>query len=313
MPYPVEPMLAVPGTLPADASHYALEVKWDGIRAIVYIDQTIRVTGRKGTDFTSRYPEISALRVPGHELILDGEVVALDADGRPSFELLQRRMHITDPAAHGLLTLVPVRYMPFDLLYLDGENLMRLPYSARRELLEELPGLDVPPTFPCDPDVVAATRAQGLEGVVAKRLDSPYRPGLRTPWWIKVKNLRETEVVVGGWRPGKGRREGGVGSLLLGMYAGLPEGGAEFVFVGHVGTGFSDAALDELYRMLRAREVPRSPYSQPLPREIARNAHWVRPELVGEVTFTMWTEERRLRHPAWRGLRPDKIPAEVRL
>ncbi|WP_308170041.1 non-homologous end-joining DNA ligase [Acrocarpospora catenulata] len=296
-----------------DAAHYALEVKWDGIRAIVYIDDTIRVTGRRGTDFTPRYPEISALRVPGHRVILDGEVVAFDQHGRPSFELLQRRMHITDPGAHGLLATVPVAYMPFDLLYLDGETLYHRPYQARRELLEGLAGLTVPPNFPCDPAVLDATYQQGLEGVVAKRLDSPYRPGVRTPWWIKVKNLHTQEVVIGGWRPGKGRREGGIGSLLLGAYADLPGGAAEFAFVGHVGTGFTDAALDRLYQLLRPLEVPRSTYSRPLPRDIARGAHWVRPELVGEVGFTMWTEERRLRHPTWRGLRPDKIPAEVRL
>jgi bifunctional non-homologous end joining protein LigD len=166
----------------------------------------------------------------------------------------------------------------------------------------------VPPSFPCDPAVLDATREQGLEGVVAKRVDAPYRPGTRSPWWIKVKNIQTTEVVVGGWRPGKGRREGGIGSLLMGMY-----GEHEFVFAGHVGTGFSDVALDELYAMLEPLEIPQSPFSYPLPREISRDAHWVRPELVGEVTYTMWTVERRLRNPSWRGLRPDKTPAEVRL
>jgi bifunctional non-homologous end joining protein LigD len=202
---------------------------------------------------------------------------------------------------------VPVTYLPFDLLYLDCHSLCDLPYRERRELLESL-DLVVPPTFPCDPAVLAATREQGLEGVVAKRLDTPYRPGTRTPWWIKVKNVRMTEVVIGGWRPGKGRREGGIGSLLMGMY-----GEHEFVFAGHVGTGFTDAVLDQLYAMLVPLEIRRSPFSYPLPREISRDARWVRPELVGEVTYTMWTAEGRLRNPAWRGLRPDKLPAEVRL
>ncbi|WP_204073025.1 non-homologous end-joining DNA ligase [Planotetraspora phitsanulokensis] len=313
MPYPVEPMLAVAGELPLDRSAYALEVKWDGVRAIVYVDGGVRATGRKGTDCTSRYPEIARVVAPlaGRSAVLDGEVVAFDTLGRPSFELLQRRMHVADPAAAGLLSLVPVTYMPFDLLYLDGHALFDLPYRDRRELLDSL-GLEAPPYLPCDPDVLEATRMQGLEGVVAKRLDSPYRPGRRAEWWVKVKNLDTADVVIGGWRPGKGRREGGVGSLLLGMYAGPSPGPKEFLFVGHVGTGFTDAMLDDVYRLLKPLEIERSAFSAALPREIGRDARWVRPEIVGEVAFTMWTLEGRLRHPVWRGVRTDRVPADVR-
>jgi bifunctional non-homologous end joining protein LigD len=313
MPYPVEPMLAVPGTLPVDCSRFALEVKWDGIRAIVYIHDGVRITGRRGTDFTRRYPEIAALgaSLAGRQAILDGELVAFDERGRPSFELLQRRMNVDDPRAAGLLSLVPVSYLPFDLLHLDGHTLFDLPYRDRRELLDSL-GLDAPPCFPCDPDVLEATRQQGLEGVVAKRLDSPYQPGRRTDRWIKVKNLNTVDVVVGGWRPGKGRRAGGIGSLLLGMYGGTAPGPGVFMFVGHVGTGFTDAMLDNLYEVLKPLEIGRSAFSGVLPREIVKDAHWVRPELVGEVAFTMWTHEGRLRHPVWRGTRPEVIPAEVR-
>ncbi len=300
-------MLAVPGPLPSDGSHYVLEVKWDGIRVLAYLEGSPRLFGRKGVDVTGRYPEVSRLEVPGHSVVLDGEVVAFDHDGKPSFELIQRRMHVVDPGAHGLLRAVPVTYMPFDLLALDGEALLDRPYHERRRRLESL-GITVAPTFPCHPDVVAATREQGLEGVVAKHVDSRYRPGTRSPWWVKVKNVLDREVVIGGWRPGKGRRSGGVGSLLMGAF------GAEgFVFLGHVGTGFSDAALDELFTLLAPLEVPRSAYTRELPREIARDARWVRPELVGEVTYANQTAEGRLRAPSWRGLRPDKIPAEVRL
>ncbi|GII57004.1 hypothetical protein Pth03_53930 [Planotetraspora thailandica] len=318
MPYPVEPMLAVAGNLPLDCSAYALEVKWDGVRAVVYVgqgaDRSVRATGRRGADCTSRYPEIARAVAPlaGRTAVLDGEVVAFDARGRPSFELLQRRMHVADPAAAGLLGLVPVTYMPFDLLYLDGHPLFDLPYRDRRELLDSL-GLDVPPYLPCDPDVLEATRMQGLEGVVAKRLDSPYRPGRRTDWWVKVKNLATADVVIGGWRPGKGRRAGGVGSLLLGMYGTAGHAApTEFVFVGHVGTGFTDVMLDDMYRLLAPLEVGRSAFSRELPREIGKDARWVRPEIVGEVAFTMWTHEGRLRNSVWRGVRPDKIPSDVR-
>ncbi|GII93060.1 hypothetical protein Ssi02_32910 [Sinosporangium siamense] len=309
-------MLAVSGRLPADLANYALEVKWDGIRAVVYVrEDGIRVTGRRGTDFTRRYPEVAdAVDVlggqghAGHRAVLDGEVVALDETGRPSFELLQRRMHVENPGAAGLLAEVPVRYLPFDLLYLDGHTLLALPYTERRELLGSL-GLDVPPAFPGEGgDLLTATREQGLEGVVAKRLDSPYRPGRRVDWWIKVKHLSTREVVIAGWRPGAGRRAGGIGSLLMGAF-----GESGLVYIGHVGTGFSDAALDALYSLLTPLEIPDSPFAERPPWDIAKNAKWVRPEVVGEVAYTMWTRDVRLRNPAWRGLRPDKAPGEVRL
>ncbi|MFI6535203.1 non-homologous end-joining DNA ligase [Nonomuraea sp. NPDC050547] len=293
-------MLAMAGDLPAERELYGLEVKWDGIRALIHLDGGLRVSGRHGAEYTRRYPEISSYGLRG--VIIDGEVVALDHRGLPSFERLQRRMHLTDPEPR-MLELYPVTYMPFDLLYLDGTPLFDLPYRDRRALLDEL-DVGAPPYFPGDSDLLSATHAQGLEGVVAKRLDSPYRPGVRTPWWVKVKNLSTREVVVGGWKPGKGRRAGGIGSLLMGVFTG--EG---LTYVGHVGTGFTEATLDELLAMLRPLEIARSPFVNPVP---WRN-HWVRPDLVGEVAYTMVTDEIRLRHPVWRGLRPDKIPAEVQL
>lgn len=294
-------MLAVPGELPEDRELYGLEVKWDGIRAVLHIDGGLRVTGRHGADFTRRYPEISTFGVPN--AILDGEVVSLDPKtGIPSFGRLQHRMHQVDPDP-AMLRRYPVSYMPFDLLFLDGAPLFDLPYRDRRALLDEL-DIGAPPYFPGESDLLRATHEQGLEGVVAKRLDSPYRPGVRSPWWVKVKNLTTREVVLGGWKPGKGRREGGIGSLIMGAFT---EDG--LTYVGHVGTGLTEAALDHLYGLLRPLEIPRSPFRNEVP---WRN-RWVRPELVGEVAYTMVTEERRLRNPVWRGLRPDKIPAEVTL
>jgi bifunctional non-homologous end joining protein LigD len=293
-------MLAVAGELPPDRDRYGLEVKWDGIRAIVRLDGELKVTGRHGADYTRRYPEISGFGVKN--AAMDGEVVALDRRGRPSFERLQHRMHLTDPEP-AMLELYPVTYMPFDLLYLDGTPLFDLTYRDRRLLLDEL-DIGAPPYFPGESDLLPATHEQGLEGVVAKRLDSPYRPGVRSPWWVKVKNLSTREVVIGGWKPGKGRRSGGIGSLIMGVHA-----DAGLTYVGHVGTGFTEAVLDHLYTVLRPLEIPHSPFGGKVP---WRN-RWVRPELVGEVAYTMWTDDQRLRHPVWRGLRPDKIPSEVTL
>ncbi|MFD1940275.1 MULTISPECIES: non-homologous end-joining DNA ligase [Nonomuraea] len=298
-------MLAVPGRLPADREQYGLEVKWDGIRALVHLEAGgCRVSGRHGADYTRRYPEVceTASGFGLDHAIIDGEVVALGADGRPWFSRLQRRMHLSDPSP-SLVHRVPITYLPFDLLYLGGRPLFDLPYRDRRALLDEL-DIGAPPFFPGDSDLMAATLEQGLEGVIAKRLDSPYRTGVRSPWWIKVKHQATTEVVIGGWKPGKGRRAGGIGSLLLGMFTG--EG---FTYVGHVGTGFTDAALAHLLALLEPLEVPRSPFSD----EVKGRNRWVRPEMVGEVAYTMWTDDGRLRHPVWRGLRGDKVPAEVTL
>jgi len=185
-----------------------------------------------------------------------------------------------------------------------------MPYARRRERLDAL-GLSghrwvATPWFPGGgADVLAASEENGLEGVVAKRLDSPYRPGQRSPDWRKTKNVRTQAVVVGGWRPGQGRRSGGIGSLLVGV----PDDEGRLVYVGHVGTGFSDQDLRDLQRVLTAR--PDAPFSGALPREVTRGAHWVEPDLVGEVAYAVRTVENRLRHPSWRGVRDDLEPDDV--
>ena len=321
----MEPMLAVPGTPPPDADRYAYEVKWDGVRAVASVTASgvVTVSGRRGTGITANYPELAGIgdRFGGRPAVVDGEVVAYDAAGVPSFAELQRRMHVTDPAARGLTRLVPIGYMVFDLLSFDGRELLDLPYTARRELLEGLdlgdgrvggPGVHVPAYLRAATraevdTLLKATEEQGLEGLVAKRLDAPYRPGVRADFWLKIKNVRTQEVVIAGWKPGKGRRAGGIGSLLIGVYddTGLR-------YVGHVGTGFTDAMLDDLYARLAPLERPASPYADEVPRQYARDARWTEPALVGEVEFTIWTPDHRLRAPSWRGLRPDKRPDEVR-
>lgn len=325
-PVRVQPMLAVAGTPPPDAERYAYEVKWDGVRAITSVTAggTVEVTGRRGTDITGTYPELGevARRFGGRSALVDGEIVAFDAAGRPSFAELQRRMHVADPQRRGLTRLVPIGYMIFDLLSFDGRELFDLPYTDRRDLLDALdlgdrgtligPGVHVPPYLEASTRAEAlalsrATADQGLEGLVAKRLDAPYRPGQRAEHWIKIKNTRTQEVVVAGWKPGKGRRAGGVGSLLIGV----PDDSG-LRYVGHVGTGFTDAVLDDLWDRLRPLERPTSPYVDEVPRQYAREAHWTEPVLVGEVEFTVWTPDHRLRAPSWRGLRPDKRPEDVR-
>jgi bifunctional non-homologous end joining protein LigD len=317
MPENVQPMLATAGTLPDDVARWALELKWDGVRAIVYVaNGRTRAVGRRGIEATNRYPEIQALAdlLPDQTAVLDGEVVAFDEEGRPSFERLQQRMHNDHPDAR-LIRRVPVHFVVFDLPYLGGHVLYDLPYRDRRALLDGLElaagPIEAPPYLHgAEVDQVRElldyTKEQGLEGLIAKRLDSPYRPGRRVDFWRKVKNFRTQDVVIGGWKAGQGRREGGVGSLLLGVYD-----GGDLRFVGHVGTGFTDADLDDLFKRLVTLERHGSPYAGEVPREHARWARWVEPSLAGEVEFTRWTKDRMLLHATWRGLRPELEPREV--
>jgi bifunctional non-homologous end joining protein LigD len=312
------PMLAQPGSLPsADQDAWAVEMKWDGVRALAYIaDGTVRLMSRNAKDITAAYPELQLMAgaTGRRQAVVDGEIVAFDEAGRPSFGALQPRMHQRNPAAAAELAhAVPVTFMAFDLLHLGDDPLIRLPYTERRDLLETVftPGYrwQVPVRFHDHAeDAFAASRRLGLEGVVCKRLDSPYRPGKRTPEWTKVKNVRAVEVVIGGWKPGSGRRSGTIGSLLLGSY----DHEGRLRFIGHVGTGFTDAMLRDLHRRLTPLERPDPPFDEPVPREHARDAHWVEPVMVGEVQYAEVTGDNRLRHPSWRGLRPDRRPGEVR-
>jgi bifunctional non-homologous end joining protein LigD len=304
------PMLATLADLPdeADDAAWGYEFKWDGVRAVAYVQGgKLALRSRKAEDVTARYPEVTALPevLSAHDVVVDGEIVALDAQGRPDFGALQHRMHRTGgQEVRRMAAADPVTYLVFDLLSLDGEDLLDLPYTERRERLDALHltgsrWAETPWFRGGGADVRQASLENGLEGVVAKRLDSPYRPGARGPEWRKVKNVRTQAVVVGGWRPGQGRRAGGVGSLLVGV----PDDEGRLVYVGHVGTGFSDQDLRDLEGMFTPRKT--SPFEGTLPRDITRDARWVEPELVGEVGYAVWTAEGRLRHPAWRGLRED--------
>ena len=316
LPDLIKPMLATAGNLPTRDEGWAFEFKWDGVRAVAYVEGgRLRVLSRNDRDITVSYPELRhvAEGLVSRDAVLDGEIVAFDANGKPSFGALQARMHVTDEAkARRLAQEVPVAYLVFDLLFLDGHALMDQPYTQRRATLEGLalggPNLAVPPMFTgSGADVLRASREQGLEGVLAKRLDAPYRPGRRSTEWIKVKHVHTQEVVVVGWAPGKGRRAGTIGALLLAV---ADDDG--YRFVGRVGTGFTDAALDDMAELLHPLERDVPAVSGTLPAAQVAGAHWVEPRLVGEVNFSEWTEDLRLRHPSWRGLRVDKDPVAVR-
>ena len=318
-------MLAVPGRLPeaAEDDQWAYETKWDGSRVLAFVEGgRVRLRTRNDLDATVSYPELSKIGDKLGQVVLDGEVVAFGADGRPSFARLQKRMHVSRPAdAERLSRSDPVRYLVFDLLHLDGAATIGLPYWRRRELLD---GLDLngahwqcPPYFAGNgASVLEASRQLGLEGVVAKRLNSSYRPGRRSPDWRKIKNIFTQEVVVLGWQPGNGRRAGTIGSVLLGVPSGAPSAGPGpdgLRYAGKVGTGFSEAALTLLHRQLQPLASPGPALAVPPPRADTVNAQWVKPVLVAEVAFSEWTPDGRLRHPVWRGLRPDKSVGDVRL
>lgn len=327
MPSGWRPMLATSApAVPKDEDKWSFEVKWDGIRALAFVSGgRIRLEARSGNDVSHRYPELGALgRALGTtEVILDGEIVALDPKtGRPSFERLQRRMHVeSESAIRRLRQDVPITYALFDILWLDGHPTTGLPYSERRRLLEELglngPAWHTPAAHPGEGSaLLEATRSAGLEGVLAKRLDSLYEPGVRTRQWLKIKNHLSQEFVVGGWLPGEGSR-GRLGALLLGVYQDdgnllgdtpQPPG---LRFAGRVGTGFTDAELTRLVRLLDPLRRDTPPFEPRPPRPVAKEAIWVEPEIVVEVEFTEWTGVGILRHPSYKGQRADVEPREV--
>jgi bifunctional non-homologous end joining protein LigD len=315
-PFPeaIVPMLAKLARLPANDEGWGVEVKWDGVRAIAYCRPgRLELQTRNLNTVTDSYPEVRRLsrQIGARDAVLDGELVAFDEDGRPSFERLQQRIHQTsDAVVRRRMKTHPVTYVIFDLLYLDGRNLMDEPYTARRELLEGLglegeswqtPGYSVNHAK----ELLAAAAERDLEGIVLKRLDSRYLPGKRTGSWLKVKNVGRQEFVIGGWLPGEGRRRNTLGALLLGYYD--PNG--ELRYAGKVGTGFSERDLEELLERLRPLERKSNPFGRKGP----KGAHYVEPKLVAEVEYRELTKEGMIRHGSFKGLREDKPATEVEL
>jgi bifunctional non-homologous end joining protein LigD len=297
------PMLATHGSVAKlTPIVWAFEGKWDGYRLLVDADHgDLLLRTRSGRDVTAEYPQLRALAadLADHHVILDGEVVALDSSGVPSFGEMQNRARSTR-----------VEFWAFDILQLDGRSLLRAKYSDRRKLLEALArggGLIVPEQLPgSGAEALEYARKHGYEGVVAKKRDSTYQPGRRSQSWVKDKLWRTQEVVIGGWRAGEGGRTSGIGALVVGVPA---EGGLQFA--GRVGTGFTEKMLKDLRSTLKPLETSESPFAARLSGPDAKGVTFVRPELVGEVRYSERTSDGRLRQPSWRGLRPDKAPDEV--
>jgi bifunctional non-homologous end joining protein LigD len=318
------PMLASAGT-EADVraseesgQRWAYELKWDGLRAIATV-QSGRVTleTRNGVNVTAVYPELAALAgATSEDVTLDGEIIAIGPDGTPDFGRLQRRMGLTDPGEiERMVTSDPVQLVVFDVLRSQSHPpsdppLITLPYARRRRMLRDLvtpnATVQLPEAFEGDLDeALRFSRELGLEGVMAKKTDSAYLPGRRSKAWVKLKHSRAQEVVIGGWRTGKGRRQSSIGSLLMGVPT---ENGLRYV--GRVGTGFSARDIDAITARLARLERTTSPFDD-VPTSDSGDAHWVTPSLVAEVEFAEWTPTGRLRQPSWRGWRPDKSPADV--
>lgn len=307
-------MLAVAtDTLPRDEDAWAFEMKWDGMRALCTIEGgRVHVLTRQGHDATSRFPELAGLgpALGGREAVLDGEIVVLDDDGRPRFERLQPRIQASSPRAiRRLAQTTPAVIMLFDVCWLDGRLLTALPYTRRRQILEQLalagPAWQTPPAITGDgARAVTTARELGFEGIVMKRLDSPYLPGRRSDAWRKWKLHRRQELVVGGWLPGKGALAEHLGSLLVGFF----DDAGHLRYAGRVGSGIDAATRGVLEARLGRLARRTCPFADPPP---VPEARWVTPRVVVEVAFHEWTRAGLLRAPRLVGLRPDKEAREV--
>lgn len=312
MPSPPElaPMLATPAGPEDVRAGFTYEFKWDGVRALATTDgRSLTLRSRAGNDITTGYPELAGLGAAiGREAVVDGEIVAFDDRGRPSFSRLQRRMNLRDRTRVPIVAReVPVAFLVFDVLVLGGP-VMERPYEDRRELLLGLglsgPHWQTPPSTDEDLDrVLGIVRDLGLEGVVAKRPGSTYQPGRRSPDWRKVRLMTRQELVVGGYRTGQGSRAGGFGSLLVGYHD-----GTGLRYAGSVGSGFTDAEYRRVQGLLDERRRDTSPFVDRVPH---RDVVWCEPELVVEVQFAEWTPDGILRAPSYKGQRTDKPAHEV--
>src|SRR2546425_147363 len=304
----VEPMLATLADHPFSDPHWLFEIKWDGVRALARIEnEDLTLLSRTGTDMTKRYPELSSLpnALAAREAILDGEIVALDARGHGSFERLQERMHVRAPSEH-LVAQIPVVYFVFDLLYCDGYDLRKSSLIERKQLLNRV--MHASDRFrysdhqlEMGKELFALAEQNGLEGILAKRTDSPYVSD-RSPYWVKLKSTKTVDAVVGGWTAARTAALP-FGSLLLGLYQ-----GKKLQFIGHVGSGFDEKKLIELSGRLKELAASACPFD-PVP-ETNEKPSWVSPALVARVKFSGWTDEHSLRHPVFVALREDARPLE---
>jgi bifunctional non-homologous end joining protein LigD len=309
-----EPMMAVLTAEPFDDDEWLFEVKWDGHRCLANLGQATRLTSRTRRDMTAQFPELIDMhrQLAARNAVVDGEIVALDRDGRPSFERMQDRFHRTPEELARNKGRVPVQFLAFDLLWLDGRPLLELPLHERRARLEEV--LVETKDIRLSQVVEGAgtaffdhVKALQLEGIVAKRADSCYRPGVRSADWRKIKALCVQDCVIVGWTPGQGGRAATLGSLLLAVYD-----DGRLRYAGNVGTGFTHAFLADLLDRLQELQVPRPMFEGFEGTLRPRGARFVRPELVCEVEYLRWTEDNKLRAASFKGLRPDKPPTDAR-
>lgn len=314
----VKPMLATASTLPVNSSEYCFEIKWDGLRAVLYIENNqLSVISRNLRNITNQYPELQQMlnHQNSQQLIVDGEIVALTSDGFPSFSLLQHRMNVSSTRSiQKLSQTIPVTYIIFDILQINNTILLSYPYKERRRNLQSL---QLSGSYWQTPDyktgdghaILQATRSLGLEGIIAKQIHSVYIPGTRSKDWLKIKFQKRQEFVIGGWVPGKGKRSGQIGALLVGYYQNRsqpPPLQQQLIFAGKVGTGFSQDTLNTLKKLMLPITTSSSPFTTN-----PGNAIFVEPKLIGEVEFTEWTDNQTLRHPSFKGLRFDKDPRYV--
>ncbi len=287
--FPVPPMRATLSTLPGDEERWAFEIKWDGYRTLAFVeDGRVRLQSSNLIDVTAKYPELAALAdgVGARRAVLDGELVVLDDDGRPRFELIQR--HERQAAL-----------FVFDVLSIDEHDTIALPYEERRRLLADVLGPGENWAVPAHrigdgAALLAATGARDLEGVMAKRLGTTYRPGARSKEWRKVKHRRRAEVVIGGYTPGSGNRTSTFGSLLVGRWI-----DGRLAFAGGVGSGFTQQRLEAMTRQLRDLRIDHSPFDPPPPTSYRRGAVWVDPVLTALVEITEFTNEGYVRQASF--------------
>ena len=314
----LHPMLATLVADPFDDDDWIFEPKWDGVRALATCTDETLLISRNQKDMTATYPDLGRLheQLVALDAIVDGEIVAMK-EGRPSFEMLQSRINLANPRdIERIAKQIPVSFIAFDILYLDGRSLIDLPLEERKDILDETVVknrfVDVSTVIPREGKALFdAAKAQHLEGIVAKKLGSPYRPGKRSREWLKIKTIYEADVVIGGWTPGEGSRSSRFGALLVGTYE---DGGLRFN--GSVGTGFNSQTLAEVLEKLQAHETDTNPFDSDPRSDKARwgkpikDPHWVEPVLVAAVEFRELTSGGKLRAPSFKGLRQDKEPSE---
>lgn len=307
----MRPMLATKGDVVPTGDEWSHEVKWDGVRMLADVaagGDRARLTTRNGNDATIAWPDLSPARMGGRDLLVDGEVIGINDAGVPDFAVIQERMHVRSATtAARLAKSVPATFMVFDVMRLDGRDLTRLPLAERREILEglDLGGWQVPPTYDDGAMLREATLAQGLEGIVSKRLTSTYQPGVRSRAWLKFAHRHRFSFVVGGWRPQEGTKD-----RLASLLVGEPTADG-LLYRGRVGSGIGGAASRLLGEQLASREVGASPFADDVPAVDARGTRWVEPLLVVDVDSLNKMPVTRLRQPSYRGIRTDIGPEDV--